>query len=142
MASANVTNIHNLQLLSRLYLPLHGHRVHHHDPAQLALVQHLNRIPRQYPMSDNSDNFMRAVQLDCLSGFHERAARVSHVVGKDGSAHSDVVNGDHVGDFIRAGALFVDKGEAKVKAVGDRGCSLRTPRVRTNNMLSDEVIPT
>ena len=63
-------------------------------------------------MSDNGDDFTRAVRHDCLSGFHERAARVGHVVDED-----------HAGDFVGAGALFVDEGEAEVEAVGDGGCS-------------------
>jgi hypothetical protein len=117
------TNIHNLQLLTRLHLPLHGHRVRHHDPAQLAPVQRLDRIPRQYPVSDDSNDFARAVRHDCLSGFHERAARVSHVVDEDGGAPGDVADEDHAGDFVGAGALFVDEGEAEVEAVGDGGCS-------------------
>ena len=117
------TNIHNLQLLTRLHIPLHGHRVRHHDPAQLALVQHLDRIPRQYPVSDDSDDFARAVRHDCLSGFHERAAHVGHVVDED-----------HAGDFVGAGALFVDEGEAEVEAVGDGGYSLRTPASGLHNL--------
>ena len=75
-------------------------------------------------MRDDGDDFARAVRHDCFSGFHKRAAGVGHVVHQDGDLILHVANQDHAGDFVRAGALFVDEGEAEVEAVGDGGCSV------------------
>jgi hypothetical protein len=84
-------------------------------------------------MSDNGDDFARAVRHNYLSGFHQSTAGVSYVVNEDGNSVLHVANEDHVGDFVRTGELLVDEGKAEVEAVGNKGCSLRTPSVRTND---------
>lgn len=76
-------------------------------------------------MSDDSDDFARAVRHDCLSGFYERAAGVCHIINEDGDSVLHVADKHHARDFVGAGTLFVDEGEAEVEAVGDRGCSVR-----------------
>jgi hypothetical protein len=117
------TNIHNLQLLTRLHLALHRHRIRHHNSAQLALIQCLDSVSGQNAVCDDGYDFARAVVHHCFGSFDKRAAGVSHVVDEDGDFVFDVADEDHAGDFVGAGALFVDECEAEVEAVGDRGCS-------------------
>jgi hypothetical protein len=76
-------------------------------------------------MSDDSDDFASAVRHDCLSGFYERAAGVRHIVDEDGDSVLYVADEHHARDFVGAGTLFVDEGEAEVEAVGDGGCPVQ-----------------
>ena len=113
------TNIHNPQSRTRLNLLPKRNRIGNHDPAQLTPVQCLNRIPAQNSMSDDSNDFPSSMVHDCFGGFDKRAACVSHVVYENCDFVLDVSDEDHAGDFVRAGAFFVDEGEAEVEAVGD-----------------------
>ena len=59
-------------------------------------------------MSDDSENFGRAMggaERSCCS---EGAAGIGHVVDDDGSPARDMAHKDHPADFVGAGALFVD----------------------------------
>jgi hypothetical protein len=76
-------------------------------------------------MSDDSDNFARTVRHDCLSGLDQSAACVGHIVDENGNSVLNIADKDHTGDFVGAGALFVDEGEAEIEAVGDGGCSVQ-----------------
>jgi len=73
---------------------------------------------------DDSDDFASFVRDERLGGFGERAAGVGHVVDEDAGFVFDVADEDHAGDFVGAGALFVDEGEAEVEAVGYGCCSV------------------
>jgi hypothetical protein len=65
-------------------------------------------------MSNDSNNFASTMVHDCFGGFDERAAGVGHVVDEDGDFLLDVSDEHHAGDFVGAGALFVDEGEAEI----------------------------
>jgi hypothetical protein len=75
-------------------------------------------------MGYDCNDLTRFVRHDCFGRFDERAARVGHVVDEDGDFVLDVADEDHAGDFVGARALFVDEGEAEVKAVGYGCCSV------------------
>ena len=75
-------------------------------------------------MRDDGHDLAGAVVHDGFGGLDQRAAGVGHVVDEDGNAVAHVADEDHAGDFVGAGALFVDEGEAEVEAVGDGGCSV------------------
>jgi hypothetical protein len=117
------TNIHNPQQPTPLYLITQRHRIRDHHSTQPAPIQCFNRISTQDSMGDDCHDFARFVHHYRFGGFDERAAGVGHVVDKDGDFVLDVADEHHAGDFIGARALFVDKGEAEVEAVGDGGCS-------------------
>jgi hypothetical protein len=74
-------------------------------------------------MGDNGDHFAGFVRHDRFGGFDERAAGVGHVVDEDGDFILDVADKDHAGDFVGAGALFVNESESEVEAVGDGSSS-------------------
>lgn len=74
-------------------------------------------------MRDDGDGGFGAVSDDDFGSFDECAARVGHVVHDDGDAVAHVAYEDHTGDFVGAGTLFVDEGEAEVEAVGYGCCS-------------------
>ena len=57
------------------------------------------------------DFFSVALVDECVGGFNECAAGVGHVVDEDGGFGGDGADEDHAGDFVGAGALFVDQGE-------------------------------
>ena len=76
-------------------------------------------------MRDDGDDFLGVALVDeRVGGFDEGAAGVGHVVDEDGGFGGDVADENHTGDFVGAGALFVDEGEVEVEAVGDGGCSV------------------
>ena len=101
-------NINRLQPLAHLLLIRVRHRIRHYHPAQLAPIKRLNRIAGQNSMRDNCNDFRGAMRHHRVSGFDERAARVRHIIDEDGDAGLHIADKDHTGDFIWAGALFVD----------------------------------
>ena len=117
------TDIHNSQLLTPTLLILERHRIGHHNTTQLTLIQDLNRVAGQDTVRDDGDDFAGLVRDERLGRFGERAASVGHVVDQDAGFVLDVADEDHAGDFVGAGALFVDEGEAEVEAVGYGCCS-------------------
>ena len=117
-------HINGLKPVTNLLLLLMRHRVRDHDPAQFTPVQGLDRVAAQDAVRDDGDHFGRAVRHDRVRGFHQRAARVRHVVDEDGVAVAHVADEHHPGHFARAGALFVDQREGQVEAVGHGGCSV------------------
>lgn len=80
-------------------------------------------------MRDDRHDFASAMIEASLGGFDKGAAGIGHVVDKNGHFVADVADEGHFGNFVGAGALFVDEGEVEVEAVGYGGCSccLRQP---------------
>ena len=100
------------------------HRVRHHHPRQQTRIHRLDGVARQNPVRHDGDDLLGAALVDQgLGGFGQGAAGVGHVVDEDGGLGGDGADEDHAGDFVGAGAFFVDEGEADVEAVGDRGRS-------------------
>jgi hypothetical protein len=118
------TNIHNPQQSTPLPLIPERHRIRNHYPTQLTLIQRLDRIAAQYPMSDDRNDFARLVRHDRFRGFDERTTRVRHVVDEDRDLVLDVADQHHARDFVGARALFVDEREAEIEAVGYGCCPL------------------
>jgi hypothetical protein len=131
------TDIHRLNLTAPLLLALMGHRVRHHNPAQLALVQNLNRIARQNAMCNERDNFPSTIRHHSLSGLCERAAGVCHIVDQNGDLVLDIADQNHAGDFVWSRTLLVDKSKGAVEPVGDGGSSLGAASVGTD----DDCVP-
>lgn len=112
------TDVDRLQLITPLLLLRMWHRVSHHHPTQPAPIQRFHSIAAENPVRYNGDNFARVVVHDGVSGLDECPTSVSHVVDEDGDLVSDVSDKNHSRNFVGARTLFVDKGEAKVEAVG------------------------
>ena len=121
-------NINSLKPLPTLLLLLMRYRIRHYQLAQRALLERLNRIPRQDAVRDNGNHFLSVMSHERVDSFHQRAAGIGHIVYEDGSLAFDVADEDHAADFVGARALFVDQGEAEVEAVCDRGCPVEMIR--------------
>ena len=94
------------------------HRIRHHQPIQLTPIQCINRISTENRVRDHGNSGFGAVLYDHVGGFAEGAARVGHVVDDDGDAVAHVADENHAGDFVGAGALFMDEGEGEIEAIG------------------------
>jgi len=102
------TDINSLDAITPRPLLGMRHRVGHHNLPQPTAVQRLDGVSTEDSVRDNRDGFLGAVLDDHVCGFHERAARVGHVVDDDCNLAGDVAYQDHAGYFIGAGALLVD----------------------------------
>ena len=127
------TNINSLQLPTALLLLLMRHSIADNKPAELAIIDDLDRIAGQDAVGDDGEDLSRAVVHDRVGGFGQRAARVGHVIDEDGDLVFDVADEDHARDFVGALALFVDQGEGEVEAVGYCCCSVGGKGVSLNS---------
>lgn len=102
------TNIHNPQSLTPLLLISKWNSVCDNHSAQLTLVECLDCVAAQDTVGYDRYDLSRAVVHDCFCGFDKRATRIGHVVDENGDFVLDVTYEYHAGDFIGAGALFVN----------------------------------
>ena len=87
--------------------------------AKAATVQILDSLAGKNAVDDNGIDFLGTVLHDCVSGFGESAASISHIIDDDGDFALDVPDENHAGDFVGSGAFLVDQGELEVEAVGN-----------------------
>lgn len=118
------TNIHNLQNVATGLLIQKWDRVRNHDSRQFTLIQSLDCVSGEDTMGYDSDYFAGFVGHDRFGSFDECAARIGHIVDKNGDFVYDVADEDHAGDFVGTGAFFVDECETEVKTICDGGCSV------------------
>lgn len=110
-----------------------GHSVGNNKLGQLRLVELFYSIAGEDTVSDNGDSTAGTVINDDLSSLAEGAASIGHVVDNDGDLAANITDQNHTRDLVRTSALLVNKSEAKVEAVGDRGGSLGTASVRRDD---------
>ena len=78
----------------------------------------LHRGAREHAVGDVGVDRVRAVVLQELGGFAQRAGGVADVVHDDAGAALDLADDGHLVDLAGAGAALVHDGEAEVQALG------------------------
>lgn len=124
-------NIDGMQLRAVPLLLRMRHRIRHHHPAQLAIINALDRASAQNSVRHNRNNLLRSVRLEGRSSLDQGTAGIRHVVYEDRNLVGDFSDEDHTADFVGARALLVDEGKVEVEAVGD-GRGARCSLVRWN----------
>lgn len=118
------TNIYRLNLVAGLFLLRMRHGIRHNQTTQTAIIQIADSVARKNGVGYDGIDFLCAVLHYGVGCLDEGAACIGHVVDDDGDFVLDVADEDHAGDFVGPGALFVNKCELEVEAVGDCSCSI------------------
>lgn len=122
-------DVDGLNAVAQSLLLLVGNSVGDNKLGQFRLVQLFYSIAGENAVGDNGNGAAGTVVDDDLGGFAEGAASVGHIVDDDGDLAANVTDQNHTRDLVRTSALLVNKGKAKVEAVGDRSGSLGTTSV-------------
>ena len=113
------TDINGLNLVTELLLLLMRDSIGHDNALQAAVVHIVNGFARKDTMDNNCIDFLCAVLHHCVGGLDKCSACIGHIINNDGNFIFHAADEDHAGDFVGTGAFLMDKGELKIKSIGD-----------------------
>jgi hypothetical protein len=93
-------------------------RVRDDQLLDIALIQHLHRLPAQDSVRHQRQHRLRSSRQQVFRRKCEGTARVGHVVDEDGGLAFDVTDEDHASDLVGLFALLVEEGEVEVEVGG------------------------
>lgn len=104
----NSSDINHLDLFAQLLMLALWNSIRHHQFLQAALLNVLDRLAGQDPMSDDGKDSGGTRFGEMGGGETDGSACVGHVVYENGDFVGDVSDEDHSGDFVCSLALLVE----------------------------------
>lgn len=126
---------------------------------QAGLINGIDGIATQNTVGNNGEDLLRAMLVNRLCCLGElswisisqrvypkpayRSTSVGHVIDEDSHFVLDITNEDHAANDIGSRSLLVDESKRRIKAIGNRRCTLGTTSVGGDDdaILDIQILP-